>query len=466
MMIRRAFTMVELLVATAATMILVLFLNQIFSSLSAATSMGRSTSIIIENARVIGPQIIADAEEIIGPAGGGFLVVVNHIANPGGLVNLTRESQGPVNFPLRSDQVMWVRNRLAVDQLAPGSEDAYQNASGAGMLRVWYGHGLRTLPDGFGPVAPTMPVGPPFLGQAGSPSAYAVDWIFARQALHLDATATVPRTPGDTRTYADSGAYAAAVDYYNTAPPTNPQNPLLLYRGLTDLVAGDIAQFTGAAGAFTNPDKTEYMNVYDALFVKERLRVNPEPSGSESWQIAQMHPFLVDRCVSFAVHFAGNYHDESTDPAFTAYFTALGVAPYDLEVDITPGYSGTDVNGVSYTLPAGLTKWYAAALPNISNDPGVAGFDSTKPLSFQPPPAPVFDAPWTDADTPIYDPAGGGAVAPFADAAFIFRDGVAADANWPKLLRFQYRLIDARGVLVGADGLPGKTFEQIIKIDP
>jgi hypothetical protein len=454
MMIRRAFTMVELLVATAATMILVLFLNQIFSSLSAATSMGRSTSTIIENARVIGPQVIADSEEgtIIGPAAGGFLVIVNHTANMvGGVampINLTRESQAAVGFPLRSDQVMLMRNVLGAQPMAPGTEAGFQTDTAAATIKVWYGHGLRTMPDGADPLIPMGGVAPPRLGHAGTPNAYAVDWILTRQALFLDGALPVPHIAGDPRFYAQTAEIAAPV-LYDNPPPNWPMAPaaLVLGRGLTDLAAQDMADITAD---LTTPDYTGYAKVYNYIYAAERLRMNPDPASYEPWQIAQKHPFFADRCIYFAVDFAGDYE-----------------APAGLDVVPPGGIPFTDVNGVMDTYPAGMTKWYTSE--GFANEPGTATYDSRFPATFVP--AAGFDVVnpggWTDAETPHRD--NGSAeinAAAFADGAFIFRNGSAAGTNWPKLLRFQYRLIDARGVLVGADGLPGKVFEQIIKIDP
>jgi hypothetical protein len=443
---RRAFTMVELLVATAATFLLVLFLGQIFTSLSNATALGRGQSVIIENARVIGPQIIADAEEIVGPAGGGFLVIVHHVANTGPVL-LTRESQAAVNFPLRSDQVMWMRNVQGTQPIAPGSEAGFQTDTAAATIRVWYGHGLRTMPDGADPPIILPAVAPPRLGHAGTPNAHAVDWILARQALFLDPTLPLPHIAGDPRFYAQTAEIAAPV-LYDNPPPNWPMAPaaLVLGRGLTDLAAQDMADITAD---LTTPDYTGYAKVYNYIYAAERLRLNPDPASYEPWQIAQKHPFFADRCISFAVDFAGDYE-----------------APAGLDVVPPGGIPFTDVNGVMDTYPAGMTKWYTSE--GFANEPGTATYDSRFPATFVP--AAGFDVVnpggWTDAETPQRD--NGSAelnAAAFADAAFIFRDGGAA-TNWPKLLRFQYRLIDPRGTLIGADGLPGKMFEQIIKIDP
>jgi len=403
----RAFTMLEMLVAMAATLILVIFLNQIFQSLQAATSMGKGVSVIVQNARTVGPQLTnnrsGDAAKMVGPLQGGFLVVINYVANPPTRpIRLTSESEQPVAAPLRSDQVMWVRD-VTTEPIAPNSAYSFNSQSPAAHSRVWFGHGLRTQPDGSDPPLPSGAT-VPLLGHAG-PNQFATDWVLARQELFLDGSLPDPRVVGDGRTYA-LGANAGATVSYQVNP--TGAGPLLLYRGLTDLASTDLAELTGAGGVLVSPSKAAYANIYAYTFAQHRLRINPQPISYESWRIAQKHPVFADRCVSFAVQFAGDYD----------------------------GVEGLDVDSNN------ATRWYD--LNNLPPGGFAVGFTAG-------------DEPVNQSPLPAAYQANG-------DRAFVFRNGNPADAKWPMLLRLQYRLIDARGRINGEDGLPGKLFEQVIPV--
>jgi Tfp pilus assembly protein FimT len=62
-----AFTILEMLVAVAATFILVLFLSQIFSSMSGGVSLGMATSDVIQSNLTFSRQVGDDASKM--PAG-------------------------------------------------------------------------------------------------------------------------------------------------------------------------------------------------------------------------------------------------------------------------------------------------------------------------------------------------------------------------------------------------------------
>jgi hypothetical protein len=75
------------------------------------------------------------------------------------------------------------------------------------------------------------------------------------------------------------------------------------------------------------------------------------------------------------------------------------------------------------------------------------------------PPAGAFEsaAGSTASQRPIYDDRGAD------DRRYVFRHG-SGNTNWPYLIRFRYRVHDARGKLSGADGDLGIWFEQIVTV--
>lgn len=468
--------MIEMLVAMAATMIMVLFLNQIFTSLSNAVSMGKGTSVIVENARIIAPQLQDDTgPNMVPPAGDGVLVVISRFIqgdfNGDGDttdagerdLRLTRDSVGAISPGVRSDQVMWIKT-VAPGELPMAPSYTYQfgSNSGAGVVKMWYGHVLRTNGDGSDtdPDGPNIPAGngPEFAdlainsdGSENVPNRYAVNWILGRQALFLE-----PPVPNNN--FLGHGGWW----YADMTPSATPRPPQYLYHGTTDVAyfGFDAPTVWGQMiGAGTNPaggpdqldpamDSADFLlNVLPYTYAFERLRVNVDvPPGGvdlngngqidpgtneepyDAWQITQGHAFLAEHVIEFAVQFAGDYDADA------------GIDVWDHDANpLTPV----------------LTRWYDMDVPPSAT--GVAG--SGLPVDVAGSAKCFVTAAPAGNPQPIYAAAPG----PHADEVFIFRNGAGA-TNWPMLLRFRYRLTDSQGRLTGADGFPGKLFEQIIAV--
>jgi prepilin-type N-terminal cleavage/methylation domain-containing protein len=138
---RGGFTLTELMVAIAVTVVMLLAINSIFNTATEAISTGTGTGRIIQDGRSISEQLARDTHRnvLLGPDAnnGAFLVIVQHDINMSGWSN----SQVPANaqnrdgvyvterdrelgstVPVRSDQIIFFRDRRDNEEpLAPGN---------------------------------------------------------------------------------------------------------------------------------------------------------------------------------------------------------------------------------------------------------------------------------------------------------------------------------------------------------
>ncbi len=404
---RGGFTLVELMVAVFVTGIMILAVARIFATATEAVGKGMALSEILGNSRVIGDQIERDFDQMIGPREGGVLVIVNHTVNT---AIVPDDVDAGDNFDVRSDQVMFIRNRGDAEPMAPGKNDTYSNSSTANYIRAWFGHALRTDVDGS---SPTDDLGT-------SPNQHAAKWILARQALFLQSGSGSP-------IHANGGTVDADVVGYDGSIGPDKK----LYAGITDVAFYGLTTENASNGAMvgqsedasadnadlrlwvTQSDGTTAFSAedyrdraYDYLFLNQRLLCNPVPASRdfESWQIAQMHPYLAGTVSDFIVEFAGDY--DATD-------------------------------GIDEEESDGSIKWYSE-----DNMPPATGFNAGGQ-------SPISDESPTPAN---------------ADTAFVFRHGP-GQTNWPYLIRIRYRLHDARGEIANQDGELGRWFEQIMVVN-
>lgn len=414
----RGFTLVELMVAIAVTAILIVAVNQIFGSVSDGVSRGLALSEIMASARVIGDQIERDFEQMIGPGENGVLAIAGYEANS--YVDNDDEEAGIAKRDVRSDQILFIRRRGEADPVTPQADNTYDGYSSAAYTRVWYGHALRTETDGTDPGDD--------LGVADTPNEFAIDWILGRQALFLNQDGSSGHRPFSV--YAQGGTTTANVNGYS-----NPVGSPRIWHGVTDValygldtpnatygcMVGTAEKGTSETIGDTRLQKadsaTAYaLKMYEYLFVTQRLLCNPKPSGTtyDSWRIAQMHPYLSGHVSDFIVEFAGDYD------------------PVDGELDTT------------VTVDAEQIRWYG-----FGNQPD-GDLDGT---SFQRGSSAMGQKP-VFIPTPSPD---------LADKLWIFRHG-SGNTNWPSMIRFRYRVHDARGKLSGVDGDLGIWFEQIVTV--
>lgn len=407
----RGFTLVELLVTVVITSIILLVVNQVFTTVSSAVGVGMATSELLTNTRPIGDQFREDFEAMLSPALNGYMIIVNNTQSNQKILPADEETGFDRN--VRDDQIMFFRDAGGMTSLTPSADGTFdpQSLPSPSAARIWFGHALRTNSDGQLPGS---------TGLGNEPNVYASDWILARQAALLDADADANDW------HAESCRWNATVVNVTT-DITDPQ----LRDSLTDVVKLDLlgtSDDDGVVGGTGTPgagnyivweDDTPHEYILRAkrnMFVTTRLRVNPVPDGTsfESWRIAQMHPYFAGHVSDFVVEFAGDY-------------------------DGTPGLDTLDTLDPN----AGQIIWYSGT--NLPSSGFVDGDDSN--------PAP---------DSPIYD-ASSGAGSP--DHVFVFRHGASGDKGWPHMVRIRYRLHDSRDKIVGADGEAGRWFEYVLKVN-
>ncbi len=395
-----AFTLTEMLVAIAITGILVLAVNQIFSDVSEAVSIGIGTSDVLKTSRIVEDEVARDAVQMVGPIEGGFIVIVNKRYDDQFILADDRDASPQQQFSVRSDQLLFIRRRADAEPVAPGATSGYASSSTAPYLRVWYGHVLRTAADGSAS------------GDLGNAqNELASQWILGRHAMFLQNSNI--GLPG---VHANGGWVNAPVTggYPGVANNLYEGTADVAYFGLT--VGSSHGQMVGGAEPSDNPPNksrtlwqslapNDYIaRAMDYTFVSQRLRCNSFPAGNgfESWRIAQMHPYLAGHVSDFIVEFAGDFDDDG-----------------ELDLD-------TDDRII----------WYSGTNPppngTVVNDTG-------------------------NVQAPI------GRSAPGNESHFVFRHGPGR-TDWPAMIRLRYRVHDPRGLIVGSDGLPGRWFEQIIAV--
>lgn len=418
----RAFTMIEMLLSITITLVMVLFLNTIFSSIASTVSLGVATSDIIQANAVFTKQLGDDASAMVGPLSNGFMVIIQK--------KVTSVRQRPTDPPTstqRSDQIIWIRTTTSTGDVpitprTPGNPAAYADAASlAANARVWFGHALRTNANG------TLPNGAN-LGVA--PNDAAIRWVLGRQALFLNGPQNLPLA------YINSAAAYPSWTVNTYASVASAPSPPSWYKGLSDVfdrdLNGVISYFGGVALPLNITGSGYPAGPYRLTYGDYRLWCNPNPTtnGVEPWQEAQRHPIFLLNVSDLRIDFAGDYD----------------------------GVAGVDLN-----LASGGIKWYS----HFANPPG-ATFDPSEPETYPPP---VYSnlVPYgfaTDGSLiprAIYQPNPPGLTAPMAnaDAAFTF---VPLGLDWPQMIRFRYRVHDERGQLADRDGLRGKLFERVIQV--
>lgn len=413
----RAFTVVELLVAIAITSGLILFINQIIVSMSAAVSMGISNSQIIQSSRIINAQLHEDTKSIV-PNAGGFMAIlqyevdtlipdIRNAAYGDGVYLIESDFDDNIHTPIRSDQLVFIREARQDQPVTPRGISAFTPATTtASYIKVWYGHARRTWPDG-GDLGLDDRLGARFLNPAGdqivSQNAIASQWVLGRQAMFLASSVAglsiyaEESSPPAPVTYnrgarwysfvtSDGNANQDYVDF--NSPPAAPIDPIpvktpippnqnQIYMGLTDTADQRLAEMVSSTESGVMSLEENALHALDYAYPQERLRVNVKPTFSvnsisphnyKSWQMAQMHPLLAENISDFTVEFAADLDNDGNIDVVTAS-----------EAQQIETFYGKDANG-NFFIPQnfilGTIKWYSA----YYNDPR-SGYDSNIPFS-------------------------------------------------------------------------------------
>lgn len=189
---RRAFTLVEMLVAIGAVALLAVGIAQIFSVTGRTVAAGRRLSNLSSYAGILERQFRSDLSAITRD---GFLVIRHELANRAGNVGLTPEDASPRQR--RIDEIEWfVNGRFTTnaDPITPG-RTAQSNAA-----RIYYGHGLQRDPLDANYTQPVridddnraaMGFGQAPAAGRRNPNQYAANWILLRHVLLLQAPSSV-----------------------------------------------------------------------------------------------------------------------------------------------------------------------------------------------------------------------------------------------------------------------------------
>lgn len=493
---RRAFTIIEMLIAIAIVLAALGMITHLFNNTSEIVALSMNTSQVINNARTISEQFDEDLANMVGPSAGGILVIVNHEVGDwdrDGVMRLgdangsnsveVNENEGvpmldhplpaegvfkegtklkfsPVRRGVRSDQLMFIRSPsdgdLVMRSITPATLSdglsGVPNATftvGATYARVWYGHAQRVLPDGADPNA-TLGTGDITSGDLAL-NRFGTNWILGRQALMLIPN-DAPPDPSiwNTTIHVSSLNHNAVLQGISGVVPSQFNT---LYKGTTDLanvalasvVGGPVSLSGPGGGPLLPPDEAaaDYkVKVYNMLFVNERMRVNPAPKTSalNNYLIAQTHPFLAGNVSDFVVEFAA-----------------------DLNAD---GLIDRDQFGnvLWYSHHGGWDSGYALGEARFTTrGPSAGPWGATYPN-------PIYDTSLTLTDLP-----------PYVDGAFMWRanrrdpsDNL-AQAFWPYMVRLRFRLHDAKGRINGEtdprdlpndlfDNGTGRWFEVIARV--
>lgn len=458
----RAFTILELIVAMAVTVLMIVMINALFTATSDGVSVGIALSDVIGSGRAVSDQIERDANEMIGPETNppGFLVIVCQKSPDNRPYTERRFTKAR---SVRMDQVLWVRtlakstNGFGAMPIAPASDSTFtpptktQMLNAADAVRVWYGHVQLTNPAGTGVTAFGTP------GPNHSANTYALGRhaMFMVNDKDLNGVSSVPTFNHAKGAYANAagpgglvhqGVTDVAYVSYTGGPIEAGVSPGVVI-GTAGTPAGEFSPNTlwhqGAqATAMYHSRALEYMFLED-----KRMWANPFPyvnyADNSTWmtsrQVAQMHPLMMNNVSDFIVEFAADMIDDA-DVA-----------------NLPDGFDGGPDVYAAGTASAGETVWYGLENNEATNSKG--------PPTWAPRTA-------TDVESPVVSggPPGGG-------VAYVFRHGRTPldhpqGRAWPYMIRIRYRIQDTRGELLGDRSLEGtsdtsnvgKWFEQIIKV--
>lgn len=254
---RPGFTMIEMLVAMVATILIIGFLNKIFETTAGAVSRGAGVSEVIEQSRIISSRIDRDAGNFLGRTFGGMISI--DVASGTVLPSPTSSGSPPsVNL----DQIAFIRWRGALEPVCPSQDSNLSNSSSAPYVRIWYGHCYKANPS-TGAVTTSL-------------GTFGCNYIMGRHALFLD-----PTSVNNTAATAAPGASVSN-------PLTGPSSPTLA-TGLTDVCQQKLGDVSVSNICFPS---------------NGRLNVNTSSTGAEAWRIAQMHGILANGVCDLKVEYA------------------------------------------------------------------------------------------------------------------------------------------------------------------
>lgn len=463
---QHGFTIVELIVTMTILGLMLFLVNQLFNDTSVAVSTSVQTSKAIATNRSINEQLSADTDAMVGPGlteDGGYIVIIQQrIANaemldPQTLTKVTIDE-------LRTDQLLFIRDGEGLKSMTPASASGYgTNFVGqpGDRAKVWYGHALRTLPNG----QPRAGGGTTLGGANAKIDSVGSNFILGRQAMLFNPTNVAT---GDKLSDATTGFTYAVEGYYGSGVngATGYTGGSFAYKGLSDItfqnygpstttgtLLNELTNAVADAPGSTNDNGDYLSTAYPNA--DNRLRVNTAPSPDDTdfaaWAIAQGHPILAQGCSEIIIDFAADLNGNGRiDREFGGGTTDTGGAIYWYDGFQQPNL-GDATNGGTWVTQTGIAQ------------PQVVDTASTQYFIFR------------VEDITSFETAGG-------------TIGTAGTPHsyWPYLIRIRYRLHDTRGRLTGnynpalrdgldndgdgatdefgEDQISGRWFERIISV--
>jgi hypothetical protein len=452
-----------MLVVLAIMTIILLAINMVFSSLSAAVTLGSGQSQVLASGRAIGDYLYDDFKHMVGPGSGGFLVIYNRTVSNSTLLPTDTTT---LSATIRDDQIIFIRDRAGLNPICPpcglpwqasnGNTYSAPAATNAAYLRVFYGHGSEYDDNTtYGP-------GPHLVSGTG-PNGYAFQWCLARQALFLNAKVGDATDLAANALPSPAGASVTAGYLYSGLTDSVPTSLPTLDNFLRSTVNPNIPP--GATGDSYAANAVQLLyglngNGNCALLVRRLpyAYTNGQLAGGVSVQGASLNTndFSSTSTTVLCQPPSPTPVPPQNKVAPTHAFLAGGVS--DFIVDFAACTNAAHPNEPDFNTTDGSIQWYGMSANGTDN---VATF----PTSAQyPAPSIMRYYPQTGANSNTY----------FFEHGDVGMNGIKAGSPatttaklsaWPFLIRIRYRVHDTAGKVIGADGNPGRLFEQILYVN-
>jgi len=411
----RGFTLVELMIAVAISLMLMIGVNQVFRATSDTVGAGQAISGIGRDDRAVQntffddmngfapdtPMLIIHNEQLWA-----FRDAQDQAQDVDGKANtylLSTQSgaeqlQAPAIYNYRShriDMISFCARGTYTRQTSAGPY--YFSSTGSNEAYIWYGH-LKLADNVFPPSTATdYPMLAAGTTTSNPNGLYATQWVLGRMAILLrpDANNYYGYLKGpitNDSTTNPPAVYLAPLGFNTPAD----QTPWLVQQTRFDLAQASIQSFRDAINAFiaSPPSSTASGNWYLPLDGFNSMTSNPQPNGSyrfngRGWlgkpmtsdEMALYAPYLLGGCTQFIVEYAGDFLTQNTDSTSTSFGqvtgpynanTLAGDGQVDFVVDPLPGGNGY-ANGMK------RIRWYGmprdvASNPSSNANGGADGY--------------------------------------------------------------------------------------------
>ncbi len=412
--VKAAFTLVEMMVAVALLVVILLAVGQIFRSTSTAVEVGQSTMEMMSGVRTVEAQLSHDLHHL---DTNGYLIIRSQALT----LDPAPNSQGLTTaVPINCDQLAFMargtfRNMTgSYGQGGSGTQGTFTDHLQSNAAAIWYGQLVSFVPTpsgsggayqntavSLGAVPPFVnPNGASILGPNNAIVAAPQSFILGRHQFLLSAQ--------------------------------NSTNPPLVMDGIADQAYPNIGYTTPSVQPSVNHN-------VQANLTSSRVdaaAITPEQVSQELMAAVNFYP---PASILAAENYVSNIYCYRFATVTSPYATPLGLvnAYYRMTPQLLPGVFSFQVQWTPRVEPVIATAagtfpeiaWFGLANPAYAPNPAIPGY----------PP-----------DPPVDQNAGGTYEA-------VFYPG--NKAQWPAALKITYSVIDPTGVLTG-----GRTFTQIVDL--